>query len=103
MWVLLVGGWKLNPCEAANNMLEAIKLFTQSDTIHHLKLVRIVIFEQKVMETFRECFLEKVNTSRTSPPVFPSRHTGTGETQDLGYFSTSYINFFHSQFNVFSL
>ncbi|KAI0210907.1 hypothetical protein LSAT2_004309, partial [Lamellibrachia satsuma] len=58
----------LKPCDAANNMLEAIISFTQTN-IKYLKLVRIVIFEQKMKESFKES-LEKV----ASPPVFSSSH-----------------------------
>ena len=72
---LFVGIHGLKPCDAANNMLEGIISFTKSN-IKHLKLVRIVIFEQKIMESFKESFLEKV----ASPPVFSSSYrTDTGE------------------------
>ena len=79
LWsTLFVGIHGLKPCDAANNMLEAIISFTQTN-IKYLKLVRIVIFEQKMKESFKES-LEKV----ASPPVFSSSHrTNTGERGKL--------------------
>ncbi|KAI0236887.1 hypothetical protein LSAT2_012591 [Lamellibrachia satsuma] len=68
------GVLKQTPFEAANNMLQAIKHFVKSHTVNYLRLVRIVIFEQNMMESFRRCFLEKTNTSGTTQPVFSSSH-----------------------------
>ena len=77
------------PTEAANIMFDAIKLFTVSNpTPQYLKLVKIVIFDMTIMESFRRCFFGQGNTSRpVEPPVYPSSHrTNSGETttQELG-------------------
>ena len=73
MFDSLAGALKLTPRDVANHMLDAINLFSQSNPTY-LRLVRIVIFKQTMIESFRRYFLEKANTSRTTT-------TGIGENK----------------------
>ncbi|KAI0231586.1 hypothetical protein LSAT2_018051, partial [Lamellibrachia satsuma] len=73
------GALRLTPHDVAKHLLEAINLFSHSNPIY-MRLVRIVIFEQTMVESFRKCFLEKAITSRATTTVFCSSHcTGTGK------------------------
>ena len=83
--VLLAGFVGLTPLQAASTMFDAIKHFTVSyPTPQYLTLVKIVIFDVTIVESFRQCFLEPGNTSRPVEPVYPSSPcTITGETTTL--------------------
>ena len=89
MNVFLAGALRLTPLQAASTMFDAIKRFTVSyPTPKYLTLVKIVIFDMTIMESFRQCFLEQGSaTGPDEQPVYSSSHrTSQGETktQELG-------------------
>ena len=43
----------------ADTMLDAIERFTEQNPESSLKLVKIVIFQQSMMQSFRKCVMKK--------------------------------------------
>ncbi|KAK2176837.1 hypothetical protein NP493_636g03001 [Ridgeia piscesae] len=70
------GALRLTPLQAASTMFDAIKRFTVSyPTPKYLTLVKIVIFDMTIMESFRQCFLEQGSaTGPDEQPVYSSSH-----------------------------
>jgi len=60
-------------------MLDAIDQFSRSGVTKHLRQVRIVIYDQPMMTSFREYFLKKAAT-RQDPPGTDER----AQQHDLG-------------------
>ena len=80
--VIFAGVLRLIPLQAAKIMFDAIKHFTVTyPNPQYLTLVKIVIFDMTIMESFRQCFLEESNTSRPIEQLmYPSSHrTNTRE------------------------